>query len=97
MPLGTVLGPGSDPDERVALLLGTEGDGLSARWQHEGLKPFHVRVGIHSDAVLVGNIGTPERFAYTLLGDEVNLASRLRRAFTSSDSGPSEARRCCMP
>ncbi len=34
-PIGTALGPGSRPDERVALLLGTEGDGLSSRWMHE--------------------------------------------------------------
>ena len=34
-PIGTALGPGSRPGERVALLLGTEGDGLSSRWMHE--------------------------------------------------------------
>ena len=34
-PIGTALGPGSRPDGRVALLLGTEGDGLSSRWMHE--------------------------------------------------------------
>jgi adenylate cyclase len=38
---------------------------------------FHARIGLGLGEVLVGNIGTPERFAYTLLGDEVNLASRL--------------------
>jgi adenylate cyclase len=38
---------------------------------------FHARIGLGVGEVLVGNIGTPERFAYTLLGDEVNLASRL--------------------
>jgi adenylate cyclase len=38
---------------------------------------FHTRIGLGLGEVLVGNIGTPERFAYTLLGDEVNLASRL--------------------
>jgi adenylate cyclase len=38
---------------------------------------FRTRIGLGLGDVLVGNIGTPERFAYTLLGDEVNLASRL--------------------
>ena len=38
---------------------------------------FRTRIGLGLGEVLVGNIGTQERFAYTLLGDEVNLASRL--------------------
>lgn len=38
---------------------------------------FRTRVGLHCGDVLVGNIGTPERFAYTVLGDAVNVASRL--------------------
>ncbi len=38
---------------------------------------FRTRIGLGVGDVLVGNIGTPERFNYTLLGDQVNLASRL--------------------
>jgi adenylate cyclase len=38
---------------------------------------FRARIGLGVGEVLVGNIGTQERFAYTLLGDEVNLTSRL--------------------
>lgn len=52
-------------------------DALNGRWQAEGLKPLNVRVGIHSDAVLVGNIGSKERMSYTVMGDGVNIAARL--------------------
>jgi adenylate cyclase len=55
---------------------------------------FRARIGLGLGEVLVGNIGTSERFAYTLLGDEVNLASRLE-ASTSSTALPSSPRARC--
>lgn len=36
-----------------------------------------VRIGLHSDAVLVGNVGSSDKLSYTVMGDGVNIASRL--------------------
>jgi adenylate cyclase len=52
-------------------------DRLNAAWLREGRAPLAVRIGIHSDAVLVGNMGSAERMSYTVMGDGVNLAARL--------------------
>lgn len=50
---------------------------VNHQWQAQGLNTLHMRVGIHSDAVLVGNMGSSERMSYTVMGDGVNLAARL--------------------
>jgi adenylate cyclase len=50
---------------------------LNARLVSENKPPLSVRIGIHTDAVLVGNIGSVERLSYTVMGDGVNIASRL--------------------
>jgi adenylate cyclase len=50
---------------------------LRLRPEWGGFPDFATRFGIHTDTVLVGHFGAPERMNYGVLGDGVNLASRL--------------------
>lgn len=46
-------------------------------WAAQSMAPLKVRIGIHCDSVLVGNVGSAERVSYTVMGDGVNIAARL--------------------
>lgn len=53
---------------------------LQAKWTSEGLPAPHVRYGLNSGPMVVGNMGSNDRFSYTVLGDNVNLGARLEPA-----------------
>lgn len=48
-----------------------------AGWEKEGRPPLTARMGINTGQMVVGNMGAETRMDYTIMGDEVNLASRL--------------------
>jgi adenylate cyclase len=52
-------------------------DGLRSHWRAAGLPEVDIGVGISSGLMNVGHMGTQNRFNYTVMGDAVNLASRL--------------------
>jgi adenylate cyclase len=72
------------PDERhaaramrAALLCQEDLRALNEEFARDGLPRLGMRIGINSGEVIVGNIGSRQRFEYTVIGDAVNLASRL--------------------
>ena len=52
---------------------------LQSEWRDAGFeKPFQLRIGVNTGYCTVGNFGSEDRMDYTIIGGEVNLASRLQ-------------------
>jgi adenylate cyclase len=67
-----------DMAARAALEMKRRLELLNERLKEQGLMPFRHGIGIHTGAVLAGIIGSKERSSYALVGDTVNLASRIQ-------------------
>jgi adenylate cyclase len=61
----------------AALEMIRELEGLNRIWKAQGLPELAIGIGINSGKVIVGNIGSDKRLDYTVIGDSVNLTSRL--------------------
>lgn len=79
---GIPIPHGDDADRalRAAIAMINELRALNAKRQQRGQKPILMGVGLNTDTIVSGNIGSPKRMDYTVIGDGVNLASRLESA-----------------
>jgi adenylate cyclase len=74
-----------DPDRAMRASIGM----IKTLWEwnqarlDKGLKVVDMGIGLNTDMVVSGNIGSPKRMDYTLIGDGVNLAARLESACKS--------------
>jgi len=73
-----------DDDEDRALRSALSMIGVLRGWNEkriaEGKLPVNIGVGLNTDSLVAGNIGSPKRMDFTMIGDGVNFASRLESA-----------------
>ena len=84
---GAPIASGDDPDKAMQAALDMMrvlGD-LNQKWVEAGRREVQIGIGINFGEVFAGNIGSDQRLEYTVIGDAVNVASRL-----CSKAGPGE-------
>lgn len=77
-----------------ALAMERELDRLNPLWCARGLKPIAIRVGIFTGPLVAGSLGGSERMEYTVIGDSVNVASRLE-SYNKDFTVPAGEGRAC--
>ena len=79
---GTPVAHDDDPDRavRAAIRMMTDLKVFNDKRAAEGKMPIDHGMGINTDSIVSGNIGSPKRMDYTVIGDGVNLAARIESA-----------------
>ncbi|MFO0017501.1 MAG: CHASE2 domain-containing protein [Synechococcaceae cyanobacterium] len=71
---------------RCALAMRSALDELNRQWRQEGVAELSSGIGLASGEVMVGQIGSPRRLEFTVIGETVNLAARLESLTRSLDA-----------